>query len=108
METETGGTRASAVRAWIADTAAASSTERYGDGLREGLLVGLTLARLEPEWSSAALDELIASSHAALAAQLAGTPIPAPTLAMLRMVPYARATSILGRAGAVGCAGGEA
>ena len=62
METETGGTRASAVRAWIADTAAASSTERYGDGLREGLLVGLTLARLEPEWSSAALDELIASS----------------------------------------------
>jgi hypothetical protein len=101
METETGGTRASAVRGWIADTAAAGSTESYGDGLREGLLVGLTLARLDPEWSSAALDELIASSHAALAARLAGTPVPAPTLPMLRLVPYARATSILERSATV-------
>jgi hypothetical protein len=92
--------RAEAALAWAVEAAGRDPGRGYAAGLGDGLLVGLALAKLDADWASIALDELLQIQQERLAAQLTGTPVPAPEIEMHRLLIFAQAQAVLrGRVG---------
>jgi hypothetical protein len=87
--------RAEAALDWAAGNGQRDPGRGYALGLGEGLVIGLALAKIDPEWASAALEELLQVHQERLAERLAGTPIPAPGIEMHRMMVFAQAQEVL-------------
>ena len=102
MDTVAGRPHAEAALAWAADMAAQNPERGYAGGLGHGLLVGLALARLDPEWATAALDQLLEVQHDRLAARLAATPGAAPGMAAHRLALFGQAQEVLRGSAALG------
>jgi hypothetical protein len=86
---------AEAAIGWAAKVAERDARRGYVDGFEDGVLLGLTLAKIDPTWTEQALDELFAMHERRLAERLAGTPVPPPSVAQHRMVVFAQAQEIL-------------
>src|SRR5262245_38881222 len=87
--------RAEAALAWTVEAAERDPSRSYASGLSDGLLVGLALAKLDVEWASVALDELLQIQQERLAARLAGSPVPVPEIELHRLLVFAQAQTVL-------------
>ena len=87
--------KAEAALGWAAKVAERDPRRGYVDGFEDGVLLGLTLAKIDATWTEQALDELFAMHQRRLAERLAGTPVEPPGIAQHRMLVFAQAQEIL-------------
>ena len=83
--------RAEAALSWANRVAERNPRRGYVDGFEDGVLLGLTLAKIDPTWTEQALDELFAMHARRLADRLAGTPVEPPAVALHRLLVFAQA-----------------